>query len=255
MNELLERLGLTKEQLFEIENCLLEYRLTKDFRDDFSKVSKTNPELAKKLIEKGPILYNFLDEELKKNQEFIELAIKSQEKKWDANPITDAKMEKSMNVLDFYVSVIKSDNKVKFIKENFSNLDKETLNRLIEDIIIYEYIEEKTFEVLNFYKETVLADDNLLNNIILILGLKGFLAEYKDDYDFISRIVELRGEYLLLASESLKNDRYLITKAINNEPWVAFLLDLSFDDILFKEAIAIIKEHKHEYLYLGFLEE
>jgi hypothetical protein len=98
-----------------------------------------------------------------------------------------------------------------------------------------------------------MADDKLLNNILIICGFIGFLQNLKDDSDFILRMVRINGDCLLLASDRLKTDRNLILEAVKTKPMVVFELELSDDDSIVKEVIEMIKSNAHMYIELPCL--
>ncbi|MDD2435756.1 MAG: DUF4116 domain-containing protein [Bacilli bacterium] len=226
--------NLSKEQFLMIFETLKKEGLAEFlsmFEDDINSIIK--------LVVISPLSYNLLSLELKKNKSIIENAYKSFVK----NKIAG---------IDFYSVIENSDNKVKAFQEIFGNLS--CSEGILKILIIDEYCADRTTELLDEYKVLVIADDNLLNDILCICGFVGFLNVLKNDSDFILRMVKINGDCLLLASDRLKKDRTLILEAVKNKPMVAFELGLSEDDPILKTAVEIIRSNAHRYIELPCLD-
>jgi hypothetical protein len=183
-----------------------------------------------KLVQIAPLVYNSLSAELKKNKSIIENTYIGLD-------------NYGIPGIDFYSVIATSNDKVKAFQEVFSILY--CSENVLKILIIDEYCAEKTTELLDEYKGIVMSDDKLLNDVLCICGFIGFLQYLKDNDDFILRMVKINGDCLLLASDRLKKDRYLILEAVKNKPMVAFELGLSDDDPIVKTAIEVIKQNAH----------
>ena len=192
-----------------------------------------------KLVRIAPLVYNSLSTELKNNKRIIE------------NTFIGLDTYGTPGI-DFFCVIENSENKVKAFKEFFDGLS--CSEDILKMLIIDEYCANRTTELLDEYKELVMADDRLLNNILIICGFIGFLNVLKDDSSFILRMIKINGDCLLLASDRLKKDRYLISEAVKNKPMVAFELGLSDDDPIVKNAIEIIKRNAHMSIELPCLD-
>ena len=192
-----------------------------------------------KLVRIAPLVYNSLSTELKNNKRIIE------------NTFIGLDTYGTPGI-DFYCVIENSENKVKAFKEFFDGLS--CSEDILKMLIIDEYCANRTTELLDEYKELVMADDRLLNNILIICGFIGSLNVLKDDSSFILRMIKINGDCLLLASDRLKKDRYLISEAVKNKPMVAFELGLSDDDPIVKDAIEIIKRNAHMSIELPCLD-
>ena len=220
-NYVLDEIGITNDQLLKMHEYL--FASGYFFPDDYMSSFGENIDLIKEIVSMSPELYMQLSKELKKNEEVIMSALGDE-------------TEKIMPYFfDFYSVLGKNEDKLEAFKEVFGDF---TYNRFIlKHLIFEEYMEDDTFVFLNECKEDVLNDDNLLDMVLMFIGLEGFLGEFKDDYDFIKRIVNINGRYLSFASERLKRDRYLMMQAIKKCPQVVCELMLDDDDPLLKLAL------------------
>lgn len=207
--------------------------------NDSTSIFKDDIESIVKVIQSSPLLYNSLNSELKRNSIIIGNAYMGIEKY-------------GMAGIDFYSVIEGSKNKVKIFREVFGNLPFS--ENILKILIVDEICAEKTTELLDEYKEHVMSDDKLLNDILCICGFVGFLKGLNDDYNFLLRMVKINGDCLLLASDRLKKDRYLIFEAVKSKPMVAFELGLSEDDPIIKTAIEIIRNNAHTFIELPCLD-
>lgn len=226
--------NLSKEQFLNIFETL-----KKDDISEFVSMFEDDVDSVIKLVKISPLSYNSLSIELKKNKRIIENTY-------------EAFVKKELSGIDFYSAIENSKNKVKVFKEIFGDLS--CGDDILKILIIDEYCADRTTKLLDGYKELVMADDELLNSILIICGFVGFLEKLKDDSDFILRMVNINGDCLLLASDRLKKDRFLILEAVKTKPMVAFELELSNDDPIVKTALDIIKINAHMYIELPCLD-
>lgn len=225
--------NLSKEQFLMIFETLKKEGLA-----EFLSILEDDINSIIKLVEISPLSYNLLSLELKKNKSIIKNAYKSF-------------VKNKMAGIDLYSVIENSDNKVEAYQEVFGKLS--CSEDILKILIIDEYCANKTTELLDEYKKLVIADDNLLNDILCICGFIGFLNVLKDDNDFILRMVKINGDCLLLASDRLKKDRTLILEAVKNKPMVSFELGLSEDDPIFKTAVEIIRSNAYRHIELPCL--
>jgi len=220
---LLDLIGITKEQMIKMHNHL--YTNGYRFPNDYTSAFGEDVELIKMIVEKTPELYRQLPRELKKNKEII------------LSVVGDIDKNVSPCYYDFYSVVEDSKDKLLAFQETFGSLP--CSDYILVMLVIEEYVTANTFELLNKCRDLVMSDDKFLHKVLNYIGLKGFLEGLKDDAYFISRIVDIDGKYLALASDKLKKDRYLMLKAIKNCPSVVFELGLDSDDPLLKTALGL----------------
>lgn len=174
----------------------------------------------KKWLVYHPSMYNYLSLDLQKNKEILSATIEGIEMK----RVIDSNYEP---YIGFYDIVRDEKDKVAAVKEIFGNFA--CFDDILKLLIFEEYHRDRTCEIMNSFKWKLFEHLELLETFISFYGLKGFLEEYVDDEEFFKRLIEVDAKFILLASDKLKNNRKLVSYAIDKEPELAFVLNLEND--------------------------
>jgi hypothetical protein len=220
---LLADIGITKAQMIKMHNYL--YANGYCFPSDYMSAFGEDLELIKIIVEKTPELYRQLPKKLKTNNDIVMSVVGNIDE--NVSPF----------YYDFYSVIEDSNDKLSAFKKAFGKIP--CSDYILVMLVIEEYVTANTYELLNLCKDLIMSDDKFLNKVVKYIGLKGFLEELKDDAYFISRLVGINGKYFVLASDSLKKDRYLMLKAIKNCPSVVFELGLDSNDPLVETALGL----------------